>query len=168
MTIINYEEMIHNANLVKTLANKTIECSKDYVGARKDDIIDQMMEYLAETVHDVLVSGIDLDTSFCERANKGDGLSFGRFGGNGTGARLQFFFNYGNTYLRVYFNEDGYWYATKEISNSGLKYLIDHWDKYKQSWNDAIQYGIVRMNSSKASELEKQLALHEAVKNFQI
>ena len=168
MKIMNYEEMINNATLVKELANKTIECSKDYVDSRKNDIIDQMMDYLAATVHDILVAGIDLDASFCERASGRFGLSFGRFGDDGEGARLQFFYHQYGTHLRVYFNEDEYWYVSKNISDDGLKQIIDDWDKYKEGWNEAIKYGIIRMNSRKASALEKQLALHEAVKNFQI
>lgn len=168
MEIMNYSQMIENSKLVNALANKTIECSKDYVDSRKDDIIDQMMEYLALTVEDVFASGIDLDRSFCEKACRGYGLSFGRFGGDGEGARLQFWYNQYETYIRVYFNETGYWYSAKNISNIGLKNLINNWDEYKKSWNNAIKSGINYVNSSKAYELKKQLELHEAVKNFQI
>ena len=113
MEIMNYAEMIENAKVINTLASKTIECSKDYTDSRKGDIIDQMMEYLALTVQDVFASGIDFDCYFCQQANKGYGLSFGSFGGNGTGARLQFWYNQYDTYIRVYFNETGHWYAAK-------------------------------------------------------
>lgn len=168
MTIMNYTEMINNANIIKELANKTIECSKDYVDARKNDIIDQMMDYLMETISDVFASNLDRDESFRKRANAGYGLSFARFGGRGVGARLQFWYNQDGTYLRVFFNETGYWYDAKEISNDGLKNLIDIWDEYKLSWDSAITSGIRHMNSAKVHELEKQLAIHEMVKNFKI
>ena len=170
MEIINYAEMLDNANLIKALANKTIECSKDYTDSRKDDIVDQMMEYLALTVQDVLASGIDLDRTFCEQANRGQGISFARFGDDGTGARLQFWYNSGSNgaYIRAYFNEEGYWYSAKEISDSGLNSLIDGWPSMKQSWNTAITNGINAANRNLNHRVTEQLALHEAVKNFKI
>lgn len=168
MEIMNYSQMIENSNIITALANKTIECSKDYVESRKDDIIDQMMEYLALTVSDIFASGIDLDSHFSAKASRGYGLSFGSFGGDGTGARLQFWYNQYGMYIRAYFNESGYWYTGKSISDTGLKNLIDNWDAYKRSWNDAITNGIQHVNSHKTHQLEKQLKLHEAVKNFQI
>ena len=168
MEIMNYAEMIENSKIINALASKTIECSKDYVDSRKDDIIDQMMEYLALTVQDVFASGLDLDNHFCAKADRGHGLTFGRFGGDGEGARLQFFFSQYGMHIRVYFNESGHWYSQKQISDEGLKNLINNWHEYKTSWNQAITNGINYVNSSKSRALKKQLELHEAVKNFQI
>lgn len=170
MEIMNYAEMLSNANVIKALANKTIECSKDYTDSRKDDIIDQMMEYIAETVSDVLESEVDLDREFWEKANQTPHITFGRFGGDGASARLQFWYNTGKdgTYIRVYFNEIGYWYAAKEISDTGLKSLIDGWPRIKQSFHIAITNGINAANRSLNNKVIEQLALHEAVKNFKI
>lgn len=170
MEIMNYAEMIENASLIKALANKTIECSKDYTDSRKDDIVDQMMEYLALTVQDVLVSGIDKEKAFRNQADQGYGLRFGDFGGDGRGARLQFWYNTGGNgaYIRAYFNEEGYWYSAKQISDNGLRGLIRDWPEYKSSWNEAITNGINAVNKDLEYKLAEQLKLHEAVKNFKI
>lgn len=170
MEIMNYAEMLNNANLIKALANKTIECSKDYTDSRKDDIIDQMMEYIAETVSDVFESGIDLNGAFWQKANQMPNFTFGRFGGDGDGAKLQFWYNTGHTgtYIRTYFKDEEYWYANKEISDAGLKSLIDNWPHIKQSFNIAIRNGINAANRHLNDRVSEQLALHEAVKNFQI
>jgi hypothetical protein len=168
MEIMNYAEMIENASLVKTLANKTIECSKDYTDSRKEDIVDQMMEYLALTVKDVLTSGIDKNPRFRDLAGRGEGLSFGNFGGDGTAARLQFYFYYDSQCLRVFFNEFGHWYSSKNISDIGLKYLIKNWEEYKRSWDRAITNGINAVNKDLECKLVRQLELHEVVKNFKI
>ena len=168
MIVMNYSEMLHNASVVKRLANKTIECSQDYIDSQKDDIVDQMMDYLMETVRDVLASDIHLDSDFRKIARYGHGLSFADFGGDGTGAAMQFFYNNCGTYVRVFFNENGYWYADKKITNYGLQNLIKDWPVYKQSWSGAIANGIQSVNQRLSQKLAAQLELHEAVKNFQI
>ena len=71
MIVMDYSEMINNANIIKDLANKTIECSKDYTDSRSDDIIEQMMVYLEEIVKDVFASNYDRRAMFREKANRG-------------------------------------------------------------------------------------------------
>lgn len=171
MEIMNYNQMLENANAVKVLVNKTIECSKDYTDIKSDDVLEQIAEYIAETISDILHDPICQDVRFCNHVN-GGGLSFGQYGSLSTaragGANAQFFFSYEGTHLRLLFNPIGYWWEDKTVSNNGLKRLIKDWPEYKQQMNNAIQAGINHYNERLATELSRQLELHEAVKNFKV
>jgi hypothetical protein len=167
MKIMDYNQMLENANAIKVLANKTIECSKDYTDVKSNDILEQIAEYIANTISDVLHDPICQDTTFRNHAS-GGGLSFASYGGDGSGAQAQFFFSIEGTHLRLYLNAIGYWWADKQVTDNGLKRLIKDWPAIKQQMNDAIKRGINRCNERLSKQLSRQLELHEMVKNFQI
>lgn len=166
MEIMNYLEMLENANAVNALVGKTIECSKDYTDAKSDDVLEQIAEYIAKTIDDILHDPICQDVTFCSYADRG-GLRFGRFSGKQT-ATAQFFFSNGGTHLRLLFSQYGYWWEDKEITDNGLKRLIKDWPVIKQQIDDAIKVGIHAYNERLSQKLSRQLELHEAVKNFKI
>ena len=171
MEIMNYNQMLENANAVKVLVDKTIECSKDYTDIKSDDILEQIAEYIAETIGDILHDPICQNATFCNYAN-GGGLSFGKYSSLSTsrasGANAQFFFSYEGTHLRLLFNPIGYWWEDKKISDNGLKYLMKNWPECKRQMNKAIQAGINHYNERLATQLSRQLELHDAIKNFKV
>ena len=167
MEIMNYNQMLENANAVKVLVNKTIECSKDYTDVKSGDVLEQIAQYISETISDILHDPICFDTTFTCNAS-GGGLSFGKYGGDGSGAQAQFFFSREGTHLRLYFNAIGYWWADKKISDNGLKYLIKEWSFMKKHMNYALKRGIDCCNEKLSTELSRQLELHDAIKNFKV
>lgn len=167
MEIMNYNQMLENANAVKVLVNKTIECSKDYTDIKSDDILDQIAEYIAETLSDILHDPIISDSTFRGHAASNH-LSFANYGGAGEGAQAQFFFAHEGTHLRLYFNAIGYWWADKIVTDNGLKSLIRNWPEIKRQINEGLKCGIDRHNKKLASQLSRQLELHDAIKNFKI
>jgi hypothetical protein len=167
MEIMNYNQMLENANAVKVLVNKTIECSKDYTDIKTDDVLDQIAQYLANTISDILHDPICSDRTFRHDSSNGY-LSFGAYGGAGTGAQAQFFFACGGTILRIYFSAIGYWWADKTITDAGMRSLIKDWPGIKQYIHDGINRGIKAHNNKLSKELSKQLELHEAIKNFKV
>ena len=171
MEIMNYNQMLENANAVKVLVNKTIECSKDYTDIKSDDVLEQIAQYIAETISDILHDPICQELSFCNYA-KGGGLSFGKYGSLSTaragGANAQFFFSCEGTHLRLLFSPIGYWWEDKKVSDNGLKHLMKNWSEYKRQMNKAIQVGINHCNERLATQLSRQLELHDAIKNFKV
>jgi hypothetical protein len=95
-------------------------------------------------------------------------LSFANYGGAGKGAQVQFFFSHEGTHLRLYFNAIGYWWVDKKVTNNGLKSLIKQWPSIKHQINQGLQHGIDRHNETLASQLSRQLELHDAIKNFKV
>ena len=167
MEIMNYNQMLENANAVKILVNKTIECSKDYTNIKSDDVLEQIAEYIAETISDILHDPICSDSTFRSYATSKH-LSFANYGGAEKGAKAQFFFAYEGTCLRLYFNAIGYWWADKKVTANGLKYLIKEWPFIKRRMNVALKRGIDCYNAKLSTELSRQLELHDAIKNFKI
>lgn len=167
MKIMDYNQMLENANAVKVLVNKTIECSKDYTNIKSNDVLEQIAEYIAATISDILHDPICTDSTFRSYA-KGGGLGFGDYGGEGRGAQAQFFFSCEGTHLRLYFNTIGYWWADKQVTDNGLKRLIRDWPEMKRQMNCAIKRGVDQHNERLSSQLSRQLELHDAVKNFKV
>jgi hypothetical protein len=168
MEIMNYSKMLENAQAVKVLANKTIECSKDYTDIKKDDVLEQIAEYIFNTVNDILHDPICHDKTFSDRASQNPVLSFGKYVGDGKGANVQFFFSREGTHLRLYINAISYWWADKIISDNGLKALIRNWPEYKKLMTISIKDGINAHNHKLQNNLSRQLELHDAIKNFQV
>ena len=167
METMNYNQMLENANVVKVLVNKTIECSKDYTDIKSEDVLDQIAEYIANTISDILHDPICTDTTFRNYAS-GGGLSFANYGGEGKGAQAQFFFSSEGTHLRIFFNAIGYWWADKKVTDNGIKGLIKCWPEIKRQMNNALKCGIDRHNEQLSSQLSRQLELHDMIKNFKI
>lgn len=167
MEIMNYNQMLENANAVKVLVNKTIECSKDYTDIKSDDVLEQIAEYIANTISDILHDPICNESTFRNHATCGN-LSFANYGGSGTGAQAQFFFYDEGTHLRLYFNAVGHWWADKIITDNGLKALIKQWPQIKNQINHGLKRGIDCHNDILSKKLSRQLELHDAIKNFQV
>ena len=171
MEIMNYNQMLENANAVKVLVNTTIECSKDYTDIQSNDILDKIAAYIAETINDVLHDTICDDILFCSHADCG-GLRFGNYIGKSNNtpkhAKAQFFFSYRGTHLRLLLSPIGYWWEDKFVTDNGLKKLIKDWPVMKQQMNHAIVCGIKAYNDNLSHKLTKQLELHEVIKNFKV
>jgi hypothetical protein len=167
MKIMDYNQMLENANAIKVLASKTIECSKDYTDVKSNDILEQIAQYIADTISDVLHDPICQDTTFRNYAS-GGGLSFSSYGGDGRGAQAQFFFSIEGTHLRLYLSAIGYWWADKKVTDNGLKALIKMSPEMKKQMNDAIKRGINQRNEKMSTQLSRQLELHDVIKNFRV
>jgi hypothetical protein len=171
MEIMNYSQMLENANAVKVLVNKTIECSKDYTDLRKDDVIEQMINYIYHTFKSAMELNMVTKEFLLEvdkylRGNLW--LTCGPFGGVGQGAKLQVHFSRSDTIIRYFMNEDGYWKSQHQVNDDCLEYLIERWNEYKQYLDKGIKDAVAKINSDNQYNLKKQLKLHEAVKNFTV
>lgn len=173
MEIVNYEALLANANAVKALVNKTIECSKDYTDSHKDGILRQMIEYLHKTLQHI--ASLDLETrkliiSYIRKYM----LSLLVFEAkdyliNGLTATIRIKFDkFDGDLVDVYLTENCYWFEREYISDKGLKFLINRWQEIKKGIDAGIREAMDMINRSKESQLKSQLALHEAIKNFQV
>lgn len=171
MEIMNYSEMLENANAVKILVNKTIECSKDYTDLRKDDVIEQMINYIYHTFKsamelNMVTKEFILEVDKYLRGNLW--LTYGPFGGVGRGAQLQVHFSRSDTIIRYFMNKDGYWVSQHQVTDDTLQYLIERWAEYKQYLDQGIKDAIAVTNKVNQYKLSQQLKLHDAIKNFKV
>lgn len=171
MEIMNYNQMLENANAIKILANKTIECSKDYTDLRKDDVIEQMINYIYHTLKSAMELNMVTQEFILEvdkylRGNLW--LSYGPFGGDGRGAQLQVHFSRFDGVVRYFMNENGYWVSQHRVTDDMIRYLIKHWEEYKKYLDQGIKDAIAVTNKANQYKLSQQLKLHDAIKNFQV
>jgi hypothetical protein len=171
MEIMNYNQMLVNANAVKVLVNKTIECSKDYTDLRKDDIIEQMINYIYLTFKSAMELNMitrEFIINVDSRLRDNLWLTCGPFGGDGQKAQLQVHFSRLNGEIRYFMNENGYWVSQRHVTDDMLRYLIERWERYKQYLDQGIREAIDATNQNNQYKLNQQLKLHDAIKNFQV
>lgn len=171
METMNYNQMLENANAVKVLVNKTIECSKDYTDLRKDDVIEQMINYIYHTFKNAMELNMVtkeflLDVDKYLRGNLW--LTCGPFGGDGKGAQLQVHFSRFDGVIRYFMNENGYWVSQHQITDDMMRYLIERWEEYKEYLDQGIKDAIAATNKTNQYKLSQQLKLHDAIKNFKV
>ena len=65
-------------------------------------------------------------------------------------------------------DEDGFWKSQHHVNDNCLEYLINRWDQYKINLDKGIRDAIAKTNSTNQYNLQRQLKLHEAVKNFRV
>ena len=171
MEIMNYNQMLKNANAVKVLVDKTIECSKDYTDLRKDDIIEQMINYIYHSLKDAMKLNM-ITSEFLltvdSRLRDNLWLTCGPCGGDGKNAQLQVHICRFGSVIRYFMNENGYWVSQHQVSDEMLRYLIERWERYKQYLDQGIREAIDAANQNNQYKLTQQLKLHEAIKNFQV
>jgi hypothetical protein len=171
MEIMNYNQMLENANAVKVLVNKTIECSKDYTDLRKDDIIEQMIGYIYHTLKSAMELNMitkEFILNVDSRLRDNLWLTCGPFGGDGYRAQLQVHFSRFGGAIRYFMNEDGYWVSQHNVTDDMIRYLIERWERYKQYLDQGIKDAIAATNNANQYRLSQQLKLHDAIKNFKV
>lgn len=171
MEIMNYAEMVNNAKTINYLAQKTIQCSQDYVESKKNDILEQMMEYIYVTLRDFMSSGLVYNKSAHYISKYLCGMLYvrtGAYAGDGTGACIQVYYSSGGGVLRVYMNEEGFWFSQCGIDEQAFEYLVRTWSEFKINLDKGLRETIEKINRKNQIDVERQLALHEVVKNFQV
>ncbi len=172
MEIMNYAEMVKNAQIINILSQTTIQCSRDYVASKEQDIIHQMMQYIYCTLRDVMRSDLISNKDFILHIQsylRGNlWISTGPFGGDGSDAQIQVHFSRFGSILRVFMNDEGYWFSQHIINEDCLKYLINNWESFKINLDKGLQDAIRQVNKENQCAVQRQLNLHEAVKNFKI
>ena len=174
MEITSYKELIDNMEQVNALVNKTIECSKDYTDAKKDDILYQMIYYIHKTLQHIITLNYDerkIVVSYIMKYIRG---TFAIECGNWKIANIGetqvkvWFDRFDGDNVSVYMHEYDCAFIKQRLSDKGLQYLIRYWDETKEGIDAGIKEGMYMINRGKQEALKKQLELHEAVKNFKI
>ena len=131
-----------------------------------------MMGYIHHTLKDVMQSDLINNKDFISYVQaylRGNlWISTGPLGGDGEGAKIQVRFSRFDGTLRVFMDEDNYWFSQRCVGEECLKYLVDKWADFKENLDQGLQFAIKRTNIDNQREVEHQLELHEAIKNFQV
>ena len=170
--IKDYTDLVEASIEISKIANKTIKENQKYIEIKSKNILDQIAEYIYETIRPILETDIHKHTRFMDCAaiyTNGLKLKFGEIvvGDNSYNACLTVSGRYISTHVTIGFHENGYKVFTYN-SETINTIVIQNWIRLKESMNRMIPYALSEYNKYKQKELEKQKEMSDLVDNFRI
>ena len=172
--VVDYTELIKTSIVVKEITESTIQENIKFIKIKGNDVLEQISEYIYETLKPILSTDIWKESAFQSHAC----MYNGRF-------RLQFHecivdgkkydvrlmidgsnFYYENARELAYFNVDEY--HINDVSIERIPFIVEHWKGLKDSINRMIPYAIDECNKANARRLEKQKEMSEVINNFRL
>lgn len=168
--IKDFTSMIDAAMEIKAIKDKVTEKHERYISIKSNDIVDQICQYIYETIKPVLETDIHKSTRFRDSAaiyTSNFRLDFGIWqeveGKYFAALRTHY---YGEKYTIAFFNEDGYKIFTDR--KFYLNNLVQDWKKLKDSMNRMIPYAIREYNEYNEKEVDKITKEEEIINNFRL
>lgn len=162
----DYTELVEAAMKIKAITDKAIQESTKQIEIKSKDIVEQISEYIYETIKPVLDSGIYNEYKFrdCARIYSSNfRLDFGKYLTENGECQAQLFGINGN--VRVYFKRDDGYY----VENAGwVTYLVKEWQTLKDSMHRMIAYAIEENNKENQKQIKMQEEKHMILNNFKL
>ena len=165
--VVDYTDLAKASMEIQAITDKAIQESEKQIEIKGNDIVEQICEYISETIKPILASGVHNNKTFKDSArihtnhfclNFGDYLYEGRCCAQLWGA---------NHMLRVYFNENGEHYI-ECVDNNVFYYIVREWAELKNSMNSMIAYALNRCNERNKRKIEEQEGLSRLVNSFKL
>lgn len=163
----DYTELAQAYMEINAITDKAIKESEKQIEIKGKDIVEQISEYISETIKPIISSGMHNDSRFrdCARIYTGHlRINFGSYV-VGDGCQAQLWGHNGT--LCVYFSSDGK-YFIEDRGNRALCWLVKEWPELKDSMNRMIAYGINECNMANLKKLEKQKEKEEIINSFRL
>lgn len=168
--IKDFTSMIEAAMEIQAIKNKATESHERYISIKSNDIVDQVCQYIYETIKPVLETDIHKSTKFRDSAaiyTSNFRLDFGiwqEVEGKYFAALITHY--YGEKYVIAFFNKEGYKMFTSR--KFYLTDLVQDWKKLKDSMNRMIPYAITEYNQYNAKEVDRVAKEEEIINNFRL
>jgi hypothetical protein len=166
--IVDYTDLAKASMEVKAITDKAIQESQRQIEIKGKDIVEQICEYINETIKPILDTGIYKDATFkdCARIYSNHfQLRFGNYLTDIGECQAQLFGYNGG--LRTYFNARHEYYIDNVNSNI-LRSIVEEWPRLKDTMHRMIKYGIVESNKANQKKLEKQKEIAEVIESFRL
>lgn len=166
----DFTSMIDAAMEIKEIKDKSVESHERYISIKSNDIVDQICQYIYETIKPVLETDIHKSSKFRDSAaiyTSNFKLDFGiwqEFEGKYF-ATLRTS-HYGEKYTIAFFNKDGYKISIDR--KFCLTNLVQDWKKLKDSMNRMIPYAIKEYNEYNAKEVDRIAKEEKIINNFRL
>lgn len=172
--IVDYKELAEAAMKVKEITETTLEANSKCIKIKGESILEQIAEYIHETLKPVFSSGIYKENRFRSSACIYNGRFRIQFhdcvvDGKEYNARLMIDgsdFYYESEYICAYFNENEY--HINDIRINRLPFIVENWKGLKDSMHRMIPYAIGRCNEANEKALEKQKEMSEVIDSFRL
>lgn len=166
--IVDYTDLAKASMEVKAITDKAIQESRRQIEIKGKDIVEQICEYINETIKPILDTGIYKDATFkdCARIYSSHfQLRFGSYLPDIGECQAQLFGYNGG--LCVYFNAKHEYYINNVNSNI-LRGIVEEWPRLKDSMHRMIKYGITESDKANQKKLEKQKEIAEVIESFRL
>ena len=166
--VVDYTDLAKASMEIKSITDKAIQESTKQIEIKGKDIVEQICEYISETVKPIINSGIYKDYCFRDNARIYNGtlrLDFYDYGGSATGYQAHLFGQ--NGYLSVYFNGNNE-YIIEYLDNSRLCNIVKDWAGLKDSMNRMIRYALNECDKKNQKKIEQQKALEATINSFRL
>lgn len=166
--VVDFTELTKASMEIKAITDNAIQESTKQIEIKGKDIVEQICEYISETVKPIINSGVYKDRCFCDHARIYNGilrLNFNDYGGGARGYQVQLFGD--NGCLRVYFNGENK-YVIEQFDSSMLCRIIESWAGFKDSMNRMIAYGLKECDKANQKKIESQEELAKVINSFRL
>ena len=170
--IKDFTEIAEAAMKVVEITNSTIEANDKLIKIKGESIIEQIAEYINETIRPIIDSGICYEKKFKSHLAIYNG-------------RLRLEFPYGRTeneYVAVFKLSSSsyqrecdcvYFYTNHEykfinVGETNLCEIVEKWKGFKDSMNRMIPYAIECCNEENKKELAKKQEMSEVINSFRL
>lgn len=162
--IVDYTDIAEASMKVKEITDAAIKASERQIEIKGKDILEQIAEYVSETLKPVLQSGIYKDRRFRDAAACSNylRLNFGDYGvGNGCQAQI---WGQGGT-VCMYFNAEGK-YFIEDRGYDALPRIVQAWPGFKDIMKRHISYAFKECDKENQRKLEKQKEIDAIINSF--
>lgn len=166
--IVDYTELAKASMEVQVITDKAIQESQKQIEIKGKDIVEQVVEYISETIHPILSSGLYSNKVFKDHARIYTShfrIDFNEYSYYGKSYQAQLFGD--NASLRVYFNKNN-GYVIDANKAHMLPWLVDEWPKLKDSMKRMIAYGIKECDEANKKRLAEQEELSKFISSFRL
>lgn len=172
--VVDYTELIKTSIVVKEITESTIQENIKFIKIKGNDVLEQISEYIYETLKPILSTDIWKESAFQSHACMYNGrfrLQFHECIVDGKKYDVRLMIDGNNFYYEkerelVYFNVDEY--RINDVSIERIPFIVEHWKGLKDSINRMIPYAIDECNKANQRRLEKQKEMSEVIDSFRL
>ena len=166
--IVDYTDLAKASMEIKAITDKAVQESKRQIAIKGKDIVEQICEYINETIKPILDTGIYHDAKFIDCAkiySSNLSLRFGDYIPKYGRCQAQLYGH--NGMLRVYFDGNHKYYI-EHIEDGFIRKIVEEWPKLKDSMQRMIRYGIEECKKEQQKRIEKQEELSKVIDSFRL
>ena len=172
--IVDYTQLVEASMKAKEITDKAIQESAKQIELKGNDIIEQIAEYINETLRPIFDSGVYKEYSFTSHAAIYNGklqLKFGSHEVHNNWYDARLIINgrdyYDSTWECIHFKVNHMYYI-RRLPHEKLRYIIENWNGLKDSMHRMIPYAIKEYDKTNIKKLEKHKEMSEVIDNFRL
>lgn len=174
--IKDYTQLVEASMKIKEITDTAIVESHKQIEIKGLTILEQIAEYINETLRPIFDSGVYKEYRFTSHATMYHGRLRLQFynhevkHGRWYDARLMIDgnnFYYESMWECIHFNANHQYYIDK-VPDEKLRFIVENWSGLKDSINRMIPYALKEYDKANQRSLEKQKEMSEIIDNFRL